>query len=137
MKHPDEVPALVMLKIAAMRAKRAIPKDENLAFCYKMLNRVSRSFSIVIQQLKPAPLRDAVINFCHHRHRSLGEFVRGLCIPRCHYFVAFWHCRCNAVIISPNVLTFWAFLTLDIKAAGNCQSVSVGENITNVGPVYR
>jgi len=63
MKHPDEVPALVMLKIAAMRAKRAIPKDENLAFCYKMLNRVSRSFSIVIQQLKPAPLRDAVCVF--------------------------------------------------------------------------
>lgn len=63
MKHPDEVPALVMLKIAAMRAQRAIPKDENLAFCYKVLNRVSRSFSIVIQQLKPAPLRDAVISF--------------------------------------------------------------------------
>lgn len=41
------------------------------------------------------------------------------------------------MIISPNVLTFWAFLTLDIKAAGNCQSVSVGVNITNVGPVYR
>lgn len=63
MKHPDEVPALVMMKIAAIRAQLAIPKDENLAFCYKMLNRVSRSFSIVIQQLKPAPLRDAVINF--------------------------------------------------------------------------
>jgi farnesyl-diphosphate farnesyltransferase len=59
MRHPDEIPPLVRLKIAAMRAQRAIPADPNLAFCYRMLTRVSRSFSIVIQQLRPE-LRDAV-----------------------------------------------------------------------------
>lgn len=59
MRHPDEIAPLVKLKIAAMQAQRAIPKDPNLAFCYRMLTRVSRSFSIVIQQLRPE-LRDAV-----------------------------------------------------------------------------
>lgn len=61
-KHPDEIPPLIKLKIAAHRAQKAIPKDPNLAFCYRMLTRVSRSFSIVIQQLSPE-LRDAVCVF--------------------------------------------------------------------------
>jgi farnesyl-diphosphate farnesyltransferase len=62
LKHPEELPALVKLKIAAMQASRAIPADPDLAFCYKLLTRVSRSFSIVIQQLGPE-LRDAVCVF--------------------------------------------------------------------------
>lgn len=62
LRHPDEIPPLVKLKIAAMQAQRAIPKDPNLAFCYRMLTRVSRSFSIVIQQLRPE-LRDAICVF--------------------------------------------------------------------------
>lgn len=45
-------------------AKRAavLPRDPDLAFCYDMLNRVSRSFAVVIQQLPPQ-LRDAVCVF--------------------------------------------------------------------------
>ncbi|KAG0632443.1 hypothetical protein M758_1G329000 [Ceratodon purpureus] len=62
MRHPDEIPPLLKLKIAAMQAQRAIPNDPNLAFCYRMLTRVSRSFSIVIQQLRPE-LRDAICVF--------------------------------------------------------------------------
>nr|PNR54777.1 hypothetical protein PHYPA_005670 [Physcomitrium patens] len=61
-KHPDEIRPLVKLKVDAMRAQRAIPKDPYLAFCYRMLMRVSRSFSIVIQQLR-TELRDAVCVF--------------------------------------------------------------------------
>eukprot|EP00246_Nothoceros_aenigmaticus_P015398 TRINITY_DN6360_c0_g3_i1.p1 TRINITY_DN6360_c0_g3~~TRINITY_DN6360_c0_g3_i1.p1 ORF type:complete len:410 (-),score=69.52 TRINITY_DN6360_c0_g3_i1:377-1606(-) len=60
--HPEEVPYLVRLKLAAMRTSRAIPADPHLAFCYKMLNKVSRSFAIVIQQLGPE-LRNAVCVF--------------------------------------------------------------------------
>lgn len=47
-----------------MAAKRAqvLPKQPGLRFCYDMLNRVSRSFAVVIQQL-PERLRDAVCVF--------------------------------------------------------------------------
>ena len=41
---------------------KKLPKDENLAFCYDVLNKVSRSFAIVIQQLDEE-LRDAVCVF--------------------------------------------------------------------------
>jgi farnesyl-diphosphate farnesyltransferase len=47
--------------VAAKRATR-LPTDPSLAFCYDVLNRVSRSFAVVIQQL-PQPLRDAVCVF--------------------------------------------------------------------------
>lgn len=45
-------------------AKRAqvLPQEPNLRFCYDMLNRVSRSFAVVIQQLPPS-LRDAICVF--------------------------------------------------------------------------
>lgn len=59
LRHPEEVPFLVKLKFAALRASRAIPADPHLAFCYTSLNNVSRSFAIVIQQLGPE-LRNAV-----------------------------------------------------------------------------
>merc|ERR1719160_775942 len=45
----------------ADRAKK-LPKEPNLAYCYDVLNKVSRSFAIVIQQLDPE-LRDAVCVF--------------------------------------------------------------------------
>lgn len=51
----------VRTKRAADRAKD-LPKDPSLAFCYGMLNAVSRSFAVVIQQL-PEELRDAVCVF--------------------------------------------------------------------------
>ena len=47
--------------VAARKAKR-LPKDESLRFCYDMLNKVSRSFAVVIQQL-PERLRDAICVF--------------------------------------------------------------------------
>ncbi|KAK9826814.1 hypothetical protein WJX81_003825 [Elliptochloris bilobata] len=57
-KHPDEVVPLFLMALAAQRAKQ-LPVDQSRAFCYDMLNRVSRSFAMVIQQL-PLELRDAV-----------------------------------------------------------------------------
>lgn len=39
--HPGEVVPLVKMALAARRA-RALPQSEDLAFCYGMLNRVSR-----------------------------------------------------------------------------------------------
>lgn len=47
--------------LAAKRAQ-VLPQDPSLRFCYDMLNRVSRSFAVVIQQL-PERLRDAVCVF--------------------------------------------------------------------------
>jgi farnesyl-diphosphate farnesyltransferase len=46
----------------AARRAQVLPKEPGLAFCYDMLNRVSRSFAVVIQQL-PDRLRDAVCVF--------------------------------------------------------------------------
>lgn len=48
----------------ARMAKEAtrLPDEPNLRFCYDMLNKVSRSFAIVIQQL-PKELRDAICVF--------------------------------------------------------------------------
>ncbi|KAL0033731.1 hypothetical protein WJX77_002894 [Trebouxia sp. C0004] len=60
-EQPEEFPPLVQMAWAAHKAKR-LPKEPNLAFCYDMLNRVSRSFAIVIQQL-PIELRDPVCIF--------------------------------------------------------------------------
>ena len=48
--------------LEARRVKKLSQGSEDLQFCYDMLNRVSRSFSIVIQQL-PEQLRDAVCVF--------------------------------------------------------------------------
>jgi len=52
---------LLKMRNAAQKAKK-FPKNESLAFCYDMLNRVSRSFAIVIQEL-PLELRDSVCVF--------------------------------------------------------------------------
>ncbi|KAL2629196.1 hypothetical protein R1flu_013882 [Riccia fluitans] len=62
LKHPEELPALVKLKLAAMQATRYVPPEPHWAFCYNMLQKVSRSFAIVIQQLGPE-LRNAVCAF--------------------------------------------------------------------------
>ncbi|EFN59888.1 hypothetical protein CHLNCDRAFT_18492 [Chlorella variabilis] len=59
--HPDELVPMASMFMAARRAKQ-LPQEPGLAFCYDMLNRVSRSFAIVIQQL-PHGLRDAVCVF--------------------------------------------------------------------------
>lgn len=59
LKHPDDVYPLVKLKIAARNAEKQIPPEPHWGFCYSLLHKVSRSFSLVIQQLGPE-LRDAV-----------------------------------------------------------------------------
>ncbi|CAM6011553.1 unnamed protein product [Sphagnum balticum] len=62
LKHPEDLPGLLKLKVASVAASRAIPSDPNLAFCFQMLRRVSHSLSLVIQQLSP-DLRNAVCVF--------------------------------------------------------------------------
>lgn len=61
LSHPDEFVPLVSMYIKAKKAQK-LPKDEGLRFCYDMLNKVSRSFAVVIQQL-PERLRDAICVF--------------------------------------------------------------------------
>ncbi|CAN8276313.1 unnamed protein product [Cochlearia groenlandica] len=63
LRHPDEIYPLLKLKIAITKAKNQIPLDDpNLAFCYSLLQKVSKSFSLVIQQLS-YELRNAVCVF--------------------------------------------------------------------------
>ena len=61
LRHPGDLFPLITVKRMADKAKK-LPKEPNLAFCYDMLNKVSRSFAIVIQQL-PHELQDAVCIF--------------------------------------------------------------------------
>ncbi|XP_010447047.1 PREDICTED: inactive squalene synthase 2-like [Camelina sativa] len=62
LRHPDELYPLLKLKIAINKAQKQIPLEPNLAFCYTMLHKVSKSFSLVIQQLG-TELRNAVCVF--------------------------------------------------------------------------
>jgi len=59
LKHPDEFYPLLKLKMAAKNAEKQIPPEPHWGFCYYMLHKVSRSFSLVIQQLG-VELRNAV-----------------------------------------------------------------------------
>lgn len=61
LKHPGDAGALLEVYMASRKARR-LPKDPALKFCYGVLNRVSRSFAIVIQQLR-GEIRDAVCIF--------------------------------------------------------------------------
>nr|AOS51490.1 squalene synthase [Calamus jenkinsianus] len=62
MEHPEELFLLVKMKMAADRIKKQIPVEPHWAFSYTMLQKVSRSFALVIQQLGPE-LRNAVCIF--------------------------------------------------------------------------
>ncbi|RWW82801.1 hypothetical protein BHE74_00008709 [Ensete ventricosum] len=57
--HPEEVYPMMKLKLASDRIRRQFPAEPHWAFSYSMLQKVSRSFALVIQQLGPQ-LRDAV-----------------------------------------------------------------------------
>jgi farnesyl-diphosphate farnesyltransferase len=59
LKNPDDFYPLLKLKMAARHAEKQIPAEPHWAFCYTMLNKVSRSFAMVIQQLG-SELRNAV-----------------------------------------------------------------------------
>ncbi|GAV62379.1 SQS_PSY domain-containing protein [Cephalotus follicularis] len=62
LKHPDDFYPLLKMKMAARHAEKQIPSEPHWAFCYTMLHKVSRSFSLVIQQLG-TDLRNAVCIF--------------------------------------------------------------------------
>ncbi|XP_076908887.1 squalene synthase 2-like [Bidens hawaiensis] len=61
-EHPDDLYPLLKLKMAAKQAETQIPTEPHWEFCYSMLNKVSRSFALVIQMLG-TELRDAVCVF--------------------------------------------------------------------------
>jgi hypothetical protein len=61
LSRPEELMALVKLRVAAGQIKRHIPPEKHWGFTYSMLQKVSRSFALVIQQLGP-DLRNAVSN---------------------------------------------------------------------------
>eukprot|EP00249_Psilotum_nudum_P017783 c26488_g1_i1 orf=421-1644(-) len=62
LKHPDEFVSLLKMKALRRQHGKQIGKDPDFAFCFDMLQRVSRSFTIVILQLD-SELRDAVCIF--------------------------------------------------------------------------
>nr|AKR76253.1 squalene synthase [Betula platyphylla] len=62
LRNPDDFYPLLKMKMAARHAERQIPPEPHWAFCYTMLNKVSRSFAMVIQQLSPE-LRNAICIF--------------------------------------------------------------------------
>lgn len=78
LRHPGDVVPLLKVKRMADRAKR-LPKERNLAYCYDVLNKVSRSFAIVIQQLDEE-LRDAVCVF-YLVLRALDTIEDDMAIP--------------------------------------------------------
>eukprot|EP00239_Pterosperma_sp_CCMP1384_P006392 CAMPEP_0197856264 /NCGR_PEP_ID=MMETSP1438-20131217/28246_1 /TAXON_ID=1461541 /ORGANISM="Pterosperma sp., Strain CCMP1384" /LENGTH=429 /DNA_ID=CAMNT_0043471669 /DNA_START=150 /DNA_END=1439 /DNA_ORIENTATION=+ len=77
--HPEEFFPLIQVKMMANKAKK-LPKDKSSAFCYDILNKVSRSFAIVIQQL-PVELRDAVCIF-YLVLRALDTIEDDMSIPQ-------------------------------------------------------
>nr|AOW71962.1 squalene synthase [Albuca bracteata] len=62
LEHPDEVLPMLKLKMEASKISKQIPLEPHWGFSYTMLRKVSRSFSLVIQQLGPE-LRNAVCIF--------------------------------------------------------------------------
>lgn len=77
LKNPDDLYPLIKLKLAARHAEKQIPPEPHWAFCYLMLQKVSRSFALVIQQL-PVELRDAV---CFRKMYFSSVSVLALAIP--------------------------------------------------------
>ncbi|CAI5509683.1 unnamed protein product [Closterium sp. Naga37s-1] len=60
--YPGELLPLLRVRREAKALATHTYSDEDLAFCYRMLNRLSKSFAFVIQQL-PAAVRHAVCVF--------------------------------------------------------------------------
>lgn len=94
LSRPEEVVALVKLRVAAGQIKRQIPPEEHWAFCYSMLQNVSRSFALVIQQLGPE-LRNAVSTAASFLSNSFPSFNSH----------AAW-IRSGAALLSPSFLVF-------------------------------
>ncbi|XP_010437579.1 PREDICTED: squalene synthase 1 isoform X1 [Camelina sativa] len=62
LRYPDDIYPLLKMKRAIEKAEKQIPPEPHWGFCYSMLHKVSRSFSLVIQQLN-TDLRNAVCVF--------------------------------------------------------------------------
>ncbi|KAL7118685.1 hypothetical protein ACP275_02G017900 [Erythranthe tilingii] len=62
LRNPEDLYPLLKLKLASRNAEKQIPSEPHWGFCYSMLQKVSRSFAFVIQQLD-TDLRDAVCIF--------------------------------------------------------------------------
>nr|ARA73617.1 squalene synthase [Lepidium apetalum] len=62
LRYPDDIFPLLKMKRAIEKAEKQIPPEPHWGFCYSMLHKVSRSFSLVIQQLN-TELRNAVCVF--------------------------------------------------------------------------
>ncbi|KAF3490349.1 hypothetical protein F2Q69_00057902 [Brassica cretica] len=60
LRYPDDIYPLLKMKRAIEKAEKQIPPEPHWAFCYSMLHKVSRSFSLVIQQLG-TELRNAIV----------------------------------------------------------------------------
>ena len=81
LRHPDEIYPLLKLKLAITKAQKQIPLDPHLTFCYSTLNKVSKTFSLIIQQLG-TELRDAVLV-------SLPLSLSNMCV--CVFMLYFHH----------------------------------------------
>ncbi|WZY86383.1 hypothetical protein YC2023_032767 [Brassica napus] len=68
--HPDEIYPLLKLKLAITKAQKQIPLDPHLTFCYSTLNKVFKTFSLIIQQLG-TELRDAVLVSLPFSHSNM------------------------------------------------------------------
>lgn len=62
LQHPEDLMPLAKLMVASKKIKRQLPAEPHWGFAYSMLQNVSRSFALVIQQLGPE-LRNAVCVF--------------------------------------------------------------------------
>ncbi|CAL9137796.1 unnamed protein product, partial [Musa acuminata var. zebrina] len=124
--HPDEVYPMVKLKLASDRIRRQIPAEPHWSFSYSMLQKVSRSFALVIQQLEPQ-LRDAVCVF-YLVLRALDTVEDDTSIPSdikvpilqnfyLHIYDRKWHFSCGAkdykILMDKFHLVSTAFLELD------------------------
>lgn len=85
LKNPEDFAHLLKLKVASVAANRAIPADPNLAFCYQMLGRASRSFSVVLQQLDPNLRNPVSLTYLHPLHYQILLEVNGIGCAHCTY----------------------------------------------------
>ena len=59
LRHPEDFIPLMRLKMTAARSGGEIPPGDHWTFSYRMLTKVSRSFSLVVREL-PSELRNSV-----------------------------------------------------------------------------
>ncbi|XAR72776.1 Squalene synthase [Bertholletia excelsa] len=126
LRHPDDFYALLKLKMEVKHLEKQVPPERHWRFCYNMLQKVSRSFALLIQQLG-TDLRNAVC-VCYLVLRALDTVEDDQSIPtevkvpileefHRHMYDRDWHFSCGTneykVLMDEfhNVLT--ALLELD------------------------